>query len=290
MTENNDNGLLLAVEALTKPDILTRYTGDAHDHFWSELVRPVTPEERAAAKAEKRKLPRTVGTGVWWCMFCDETRDQKPSGDMTQRIDRHDDPPLLDQLEARVRTSLSDGGAAGSGGASVLVDTSAFALVSRITEKLHTWYTELGASAGNKIPLVQLVRSWYALYLGGHQPVGDDLRRQVILERWVTEIRDLLDPPDQIPYRGQPCPICGETRAIRDLDGEVTDTVALWAVLRPRYREEGSYGLCRACNTVIATSSDPLQLRARMNGAFNPAERLTHTVAEAVTNPGNAQS
>jgi hypothetical protein len=206
---------------------------------------------------------------------------EKPVGADPQRIDRHDDPPLLDQLEARVRSSLSDGGAPGAGGASVLVDAAAFDLVARITKKLHAWYGELGAKPGNGLTLLHLLRSWHVLYRAGVQPVGDDARRASTLEGWTTEIRDILDPPDQIPYRGQPCPICGETRAIRDLDGEVADTVALWAVLRPDYRPEGSYGLCRACNTVLARSGDPLQLRAQMNGAIAPGTRLTQRVDEA---------
>ena len=277
-----DNPLLDAIDALTKPDTLLRHRGTEHEHFWAELVRNTTPDERAAAKAAKRKLPRTVGTGEWWCMFCDETRDEKPDENEAPRtIDRQDDPPLLVQLEARIRSTLSDGGAPGKPGSSMLVDQAAFDLASRIRNRLTGWAEDVRVSAERTVPLGALLRRWYAAYAASDHPVGDDDRRARVVAGWVTEIRDLLDPPDQIPYRGQPCPLCGETRAIRDLDGEVTDTVALWAVLRPDYRPEGSYGMCRACGEVIARSADPMQLRARMNGAIAPATRLTATVAES---------
>lgn len=277
-----DGTLLDAVDALTKPDVLTRFAGGEHDHAWMELVRPVTPEERLVAKASKRKIGRSVKTGEWWCPFCEKVTTERPEGPV-EKINRRDDPPLLDQLEARVRSSLSDGGSPSAGSASVLLDVVAFDLARGIEAKLRRWFGEMGASPGGGLSLRELLRSWYVLYIGGHHPVGDDDVRRRAVESWVTEVRDILDPPDQIPYREQPCPICGETRALRSLDGEVRDTVALWAVLRPEYRPEGSYGICRACNTVLAQDTDPIRLRARMNGAVAPASRLTQTVADAAS-------
>ena len=50
------------------------------------------------------------------------------------------------------------------------------------------------------------------------------------------------------------------------LASEYRAAVALWAFLRPAYREEGSYGMCKACNRVLATDPDPLALRRIMNG------------------------
>lgn len=277
-----DNPLLDAIDALTKPDTLLRHRGTEHDHFWAELVRDTTPDERAAAKATKRKLPRKVGTGQWWCMFCDETRDEKPDDAPPARtIDRQDDPCLLDQLEKRARTTLSDGGAAGKPGSSMLVDPTALDLANRIRRRISEWAEDLGAHGVPQLSLARMLRWWYVAYTSSPYPVGDDDRKAHTVAGWVTAIRDLLDPPDQIPYRGQPCPLCGETRAIRELEGEVTDTVALWAVLRPDYRAEGSYGMCRACDQIIVRSPDPLQLRAQMNGAIAPATHLTRTVAEA---------
>lgn len=278
----SDGTLLDAVDALTKPDVLTRFAGGEHDHAWMELVRPTTAEERAAAKASKRKIGRSVKTGEWWCPFCDAVTTERPEGPV-EKINRRDDPPLLDQLESRVRSSLSDGGSPSAGSASVLVDVVAFDLARSIEAKLRRWYAEMGASPSSKgLTLRELLRSWYVLYLAGHHPVGDDEVRRRVVEGWVTQVRDILDPPDQVDYPDQPCPLCGETRALRDIDGEVRDTVALMAVLRPDYRAEGSYGICRACNQVLAQDTDPIRLRARMNGAVAPAKRLTQRVADAV--------
>lgn len=276
-----DTDLTSAVQDLTTPDTLTRYVGTDHDHSWMELVRPITAAEKAAAKATKVKPPKVVKTGEWWCPFCELTTAVRPQEDEIKHIDRRDDPSLLDQLEARVRSTLSDGGASGRGGASVLVDVAAYDLSRRIEARMREWLGEVRATPGNGLSLRQLVTSWHQLYIGGVHPVGDDDRRSKNLEEWATEIRDILDPPDQIPYRGQPCPLCGETRALRDIAGEVDNTVALWAVLRPAYRNEGSYGICRACDKILAHDPDPITLRQRMNGTITAATRLTQTVGDA---------
>lgn len=277
-----ENPLLDAVDALTKPFVLTRYTGTDHDHEWRQLTRPLTPEEIAERKAAKKPVPRKVDTGEWWCEWCHEVVDVRPEKANTDRINRRDDPPLLEQLEAAVTSDV--GGGAGQGQAAhtrTPFDVGALTLYGAIDERVRAWFLDIGGAPGKGITLTQLLRSWYVLRTATIHTTADDDRYAAVLRGWRTGILDIIDPPEQIPYRGQPCPVCGETRARIEVAGDVEDTVALWAFLRPEYREEGSYGLCRACRSVLATDTDPIRLRARMNGAIKPGARLTHTIGEA---------
>lgn len=258
--------LLDAVDALTTPVVLARFTGTDHDHEWLDLVRPTTREERVEAKKAKRKLGRTLKTGEFWCPWCDSAVTERPDHEPERRISRRDEPPLLEQLQDRIRTTLGDSGTRGANTGGSPIDISAFDKAREIDRDVRYWIEQLGGRPGADLTLTQLVRSWYLLRIGGVTPVGEDDRYRIILEKWATTVRDILDPPEQIPYRGQACPLCGETSAVKTVEGDADDAVALWAFLRPAYREEGSYGMCKACNRVLATDPDPLALRRIMNG------------------------
>jgi hypothetical protein len=271
--------LLAAVDALTEKDRVPMLRGNSHDHDWLELVRVLTRQERDEIKAanaklpkkDRQKVPRTVKTGEWWCPFCEAVVAERPE-EPAETINRRDDAPLLDQLEERVRGSLGDGGVKGANTGGSPIDIAAFGLRNRIDRDVRKWLKDLGASPGKNLTLAELLRTWHTFRLAGVYPVGEDDVFRVKLEGWETEIRDILDPPTQIPYMGQACPLCGETRAIKTIDAgnDVDeDTVALWAFLRPKYRTEGSYGLCRACGTVLARADDPITLRRKMNGTIN---------------------
>lgn len=266
MTTDTDRTLLDAVDALTKPFVLARYTGTDHDHEWLDLVRPTTREERAEAKKAKRSLGRTLKTGELWCPWCDTVVSERPDYEPRERISRHDDPPLLDQLQDRIRTTLGDAGTPGANTGGSPIDLTAFDKEREIGKEVRGWIEKLGARPGGDLTLNQLLRSWYLLRMGGVNPVGEDDRYRVTLEKWRTAILDILDPPKQIPYRGQACPLCGESQAVKVVEGDADDAVALWAFLRPAYREEGSYGMCKACGQVLARDDDPLALRRKMNG------------------------
>lgn len=274
MNDTNPD-LLAAVDALTKPDVLTRFTGTDHDHDWLELWRSTTPEERLAMRefnasrprAERRPIPKSVKTGELWCPWCEVTVSERPGAVIPEQIDRHDDAPLLDQLEQLIRGSLGDNRAKGAQSGGSPINLSAYGLWQSIDSTVRGWMADLGARPGKSITLAQLLRSWYTLRLAGTHPVGEDEQFRSKVALWETAVRDILDPPTQIPYMGQACPLCGQTSAPgTDGDG---DAVALWAFLRPTYRMEGSYGLCKACGEVLARDNDPLRLRQKMNGTIN---------------------
>ena len=268
MSTDHDRTLLDAVDALTTPVVIARFTGTDHDHEWLDLVRPTTHDERAAAKRAKRKLGRTFRLGELWCPWCDLVVSERPEFEPERRLSRHDELPLLEQLEARIRTTLGDAGTKGANTGGSPIDIAAFTCAQKIGRDVRGWIEQLGGRTGKDLTLTQLLRSWYMLRIGGVNTSEDDDRYRAVLEKWRTTVMDILDPPEQIPYRGQACPLCGESRAVRDSEGVTEDMVALWVFLRPAYREEGSYGLCKACGTVLARDPDPLTLRRKMNGTL----------------------
>lgn len=271
MSDETPRLLIDAVDDLTTPNVLTRFAGRDHSHDWMELVRPSTREERLAAKKEKppRKLGGMVKTGEWWCPWCELVVAERPDDEPALTIDRFDDAPLLDQLEQRIRSTLGDAGTRGANTGGSPIDIAAYSLHGRIRVHVRGWLRAMGARPGKDLTLTQLMRSWYTLRAAGLNPVGEDEKLRKQLDGWRTAIMDILDPPTQVPYRGQACPICGEKRAQKEVEGVVDDSVALWAVLRPAYRSEGSYGICRACDTILAKDPDPILLRQKMNGTVS---------------------
>lgn len=270
-----------AVDALTRPVVTLRSTGTDHDHEWRPLMRPLTVDEIAERKRLKRPIPRKVETGHWHCEWCDTTVEERPEKIASNRISRRDDPNLLEQLHAAVTSSIGGNGSGQLAHTRTPFDVGALNLYGAIDERIRAWFLMLDGKPGKDLTLTQLLRSWHRLRNATTFTDDDNDRYASILTGWKTAILDILDPPEQIPYMGQACPICNNTRARVEIAGEVEDTVALWAFLRPEYRDEGSYGLCRACRTVLATDTDPIRLRARMNGAIKPATRLTQSIGDS---------
>lgn len=275
--------LLDAVEALTRPVVTVRSTGADHDHEWRPVTRPLSREENAERKAAKMPARSKLETGSWWCPWCDTEVTEKPDGATGRTINRREDASLLEQLHTAITSSIGGNGSGQLAHTRTPFDVGALNLHGAIDERVRAWLLMLDAKPGKDLTPSALLTGWHVLYRAGIHTETEDGRYAHILRGWRTAILDILDAPEQIPYIGQACPLCGETRARILIAGEVEDTVALWAFLRPAYREEGSYGLCRACRTVLATDTDPIRLRARMNGAIKPATHLTHSIAEAVS-------
>lgn len=275
-----------AVDALTKPVVTLRSTGTDHDHHWQPLLRALTPDEIAERRQTKRPIPRKVETGQWWCAWCETMVDERPEKVAGNRISRRDDPNLLEQLHTAVTSSIGGNGSGQLAHTRTPFDVGALNLYGAIDERVRAWFLMLERKPGKDLTLTELLRSWHRLRRAALFTDEEDDRFASVLTGWRTAILDILDPPEQIPYMGQACPLCSNTRARVEIAGEVQDTVALWAFLRPEYRDEGSYGLCRACRTVLATDTDPIRLRARMNGAIKSTTHLTKTIAEATDRIG----
>lgn len=279
--------LLSATDALIKPFVLAAYRGTEHDHQWQALTRPPTNDELAECKRLKKPVRRKVDTGEWWCQWCDTTVTERPTNATVSRIDRRDDLPLLEQLHNAITSDI--GGGSGEGQLAhtrTPFDVGALNLHGAIDERIRAWLQDIGGAPGKGLTLSQLLTSWRVLYMSGVNTDTDMSRYARILDRWKTGILDIIDPPNQIPYRNQPCPLCGETRALVNVGGDVEDTVALWAFLRPEYRDEGSYGMCKACREVIVRDTDPIRLRARMNGAIAPGVRMSRMIGDEVKGLG----
>lgn len=197
-----------------------------------------------------------------------------------RKMVRREDPPLLDQLSTAVTPNIGGTGGGQLPNTRINIAANAFDKRAHIDERLRAMLDDLGARPGKNVTAREMLRTWYILYTAGHQPIGEDRHFQEFINRWATEIRDIIDAPTQIPYR-EPCPLCKETRAQWWADGMLQEGAALWAILRPEYRDEGSYGMCRACDQVVARADTPLELRYRINVKIEAATPLTQTIAEA---------
>lgn len=173
----------------------------------------------------------------------------------------NDDPPLLDQLLARIQASMGDRVGAGRSGSGVLIDATAFETHEDIDGRLRTWILDLGGTPGARALTRELLRHWYRLYIAGVHPVGEDERYREVLVRWERRILDVLTPPKRIELTA-PCPVCGQ-----EFHRTGNDEIA--RVLNAFEREslETSYAMCAACDRVWTGVSQMRWLRILMDDA-----------------------
>lgn len=202
----NENPLLDAVDALTKPVRRMHITESDHDHDWLAVVITRTRKElKALAEAGETNLEKTVRTGEWWCMWCDTvvtTPDRKEPATATIR---REDPPLLDQLEAAVVNNLESTGGGRPPAERAPVAIGALQLSIDIRRDLVEWMGELGARPGSGLSLAELLRSWYTLQLAS---VVAQEGKVGYLRRWAGRIRSMLEPEGGKPEILEICPRC----------------------------------------------------------------------------------
>jgi hypothetical protein len=159
---------------------------------------------------------------------------------------------LLLKLRVAVASNVGGGEGAGKAGRErVPLNVGARDLYDRITSDITEWYgreTDYAEGHGRPTPEVTL-RQWYIRFVSryrSNQVTDGQFDRQIgLVESWVTQIRDLLDPPFRFPLTA-PCPICGlEWVSVYKADdpAEIERVRVLNAVERESIEE--SYVLCR---------------------------------------------
>jgi hypothetical protein len=232
MTTNTPDPLLVAVDALTKPQQVVE---------WQEAV---------------------------------------PEKGIERAIKKRTNPPLLDWLALSVANNLGGGGGGKPARERTPIDIAALTLYESIDERVKSWLAELGAKPGKNVTPTQVLRSWYALWIGGHHNDGIERAYTSVLEAWEQRILDILDPPKRIEITA-PCPACGQewhNLGLKLEDGtDDPDDAERVRVLNAVERAtlQDSYAMCTACNRVWAGVSQMRQLRIAMDDA--EAARLAQT-------------
>lgn len=164
--------------------------------------------------------------------------------------------PLLLKLFAAVASNLGGAGGAGSDpNTRVPINVGARDLLDRITARVMEWYADVDKQPDRDRPRLDVIlQRWRVGYLNQYRD-GKFLELAVWsktqqLDAWVTQIRDLLDPPRRYPIDSL-CPNCGRDfirRPLLDDPREEEIVRVLNAVEREKF--EDSYILCESCARV----------------------------------------
>lgn len=153
------------------------------------------------------------------------------------------EPGLLVLLERAIASDTGRGSASGGGSTpSAPIDPGALVLWDTIQKVVGEWWPGAGDPGQKDTPLPRRLRSW-----AREVPLE---KRGYLLEmclHWRGEIRNLLEPPKQVPLRGWACLQCGEEWAWVPRGGEIVRVYALLTHLEETpVRTE-----CRNCGHLI---------------------------------------
>lgn len=164
--------------------------------------------------------------------------------------------PLLLKLFAAVASNLGGAGGAGSDPRTrVPLNVGARDLADRITARVMEWYAEVDKQPDRDRPRLDVVlRRWYLAYVNQYnQGKLIDIQlwsKQTQLEAYITQIRDLLDPPFRYPIESF-CPNCGKQRFERFTADDPNEKEIVWALNAvERENLKDSYVMCEACARV----------------------------------------
>jgi len=174
-----------------------------------------------------------------------------PDGPETTRVVTIIDQPLLEQLDAAIR---SDIGGTVSGGSDPrtrsLVDAGALMKMMQISSQVGDWARIVGSDI-DKASLPVTLERWHVKYLGGVHEQGISDGHTKILTKWAESIVEMLNPPKQMDF-AQPCPACSSD-CWWDPKTEASYPRPLVVYYRPA--DSGvvlnATGLCRACKKVF---------------------------------------
>lgn len=171
------------------------------------------------------------------------------------KIFRRTDEPLLVQLRAAIQNNIGGSGGGKQARERTPLDVGAFALFEDIDGRVRSWVSELGGRVGKDLTVEVLLRAWFVLWSAGqHEPATVE-RFTGMLEGWAQQIKDKLDPPNQIEITS-PCPVCGVewlNVGLKLPDGsDDPDDVERVRVLAAVERDnmDDSYAMCKSCNRV----------------------------------------
>ena len=124
--------------------------------------------------------------------------------------------PLLYLLERAIASDQGRGSVSGVSGASGVLNLAALELWQAVSASIGENWPGRGDLAQAKTPVISRLETWASSLAGSDEEV-------YLLEMchyWRGQIRDLLEPPKEVPLRGISCPTCKQDRILmQDPDG-----------------------------------------------------------------------
>jgi hypothetical protein len=186
----------------------------------------------------------------------DLTRPRTVANWQGKRLVRRTDAPLLEMLHDAVASNVGGTGSGAPGRERVPLDLGALELFGAIDERVRAWLADLDARPGKDVSPTQSLQTWHVLWSANTANAALEPQFRTVLERWVVEIGQVLDPPRRIELGGSepvPCPKCGEEWVLNGsqrLNGTVDPNDAAWARAVAVYEHgtlDESFAACAAC-------------------------------------------
>ena len=179
--------------------------------------------------------------------------------------------PLLVQLQEAVSSSLRSGSGSGSGGAPWtrnVLDSDALHQAAIITSMIGDWCRLAGAEV-TRDP-VQDLRAWYAKRLSARDPETFYLG---VLQKWVTTIRALVNPPKTLEILGA-CPVCKAVTYTNSTGDTVRNPLVMTYRPDTANMHRAARATCRACDTIWQGDEAMEELAAELKEGDTPAQTL----------------
>lgn len=124
--------------------------------------------------------------------------------------------PLLEMLRQAIASDTSGAYGGGSSRTGAPVDTNALTIWEGIRDTVGQHWPGRGDLARAGTPLITRLEVWTASLAGS----DEELHLLEMCHYWRGQIRDLLEPPQEVPLRGLSCPTCKQDRVLMtDPDG-----------------------------------------------------------------------
>jgi hypothetical protein len=133
-------------------------------------------------------------------------------------VDEHHglEAPLLHMLERAIGSDQGRGSVSGVSGASGVLNLGALDLWRSIGDTVGAHWPGRGDLSQAKTHLIQRLELWTASLAG----TDEEVHLLEMAHYWHSSIRNLLEPPKEVPLRGVTCPTCKQDRVlVLDPDG-----------------------------------------------------------------------
>lgn len=118
--------------------------------------------------------------------------------------------PLLHMLQVAIGSSQGAGSVSGASGSSGVLNLAALELWRGISAVVGEHWPGRGDLAQSRVPVIPRLEQWVGSLAG----TDDEVYLLDLCHTWHEAIRNLLEPPKEVPLRGVGCPSCKQDRVL----------------------------------------------------------------------------